>query len=61
MPRYAWDLFPAMVFFGAPPQRAHLGTATADFSLSPPAERGEGVGERGTNMMADECRKVFPA
>src|SRR5213592_1238232 len=26
---------------------AHLDTATRDFSLSPPAERGERVGERG--------------
>jgi hypothetical protein len=35
---------------GAP----HLDTATVGFSLSPPAERGERVGARGTNAMADK-------
>jgi hypothetical protein len=40
--------------------RALLGIAIAGFSLSPPAKRGERVGERGTNMMADECRSGFP-
>jgi hypothetical protein len=33
---------------------AHLDTATDGFSLSPPAKRGERVGERGTNAMAVE-------
>jgi len=32
-----------------------------DFSLSPPAERGERVGERGSNMMEEKCRNVSPA
>src|SRR3989441_7790051 len=40
--------------------RAHLDTATRDFSLSPPAERGERVGERGIDGFADLGGSGFP-
>ena len=36
-------------------------TLPPGFSLSPPAERGERVGERGTNARADHDRSGFPA
>jgi hypothetical protein len=35
-------------------ERAQFDTATVGFSLSPPAKRGERVGERGTNAMTAE-------
>src|SRR5947208_466760 len=44
---------------GTPPG-AHLDTATRDFSLSPPAERGERVGERGIDGFADLGGSGFP-
>src|SRR5437899_11471721 len=40
--------------------RPHLDTATRDFSLSPPAERGERVGERGIDGFADLGGSGFP-
>ena len=40
---------------------AQLDTATGDFSLSPPAERGERVGERGTNAVSDKGSSCLPA
>src|SRR5437870_7834636 len=39
---------------------AHLDIATRDFSLSPPAERGERVGERGIGGFADLGGSGFP-
>jgi hypothetical protein len=41
-----------------PAPGTHLNTATKGFSLSPPAERGERVGERGTNAMAAKGRRL---
>jgi hypothetical protein len=40
---------------------ALLDPATGTSSLSPPAERGERVGERGTNAMARQGHQDFPA
>src|SRR5437867_8715594 len=40
--------------------RAHLDTATRDSSPSPPAERGERVGERGIDGFADLGGSGFP-
>src|SRR5213592_2943266 len=46
---------------GLPEQsRARLDTATRDFSLSPPAERGERAGERGIDGFADLGGSGFP-
>jgi hypothetical protein len=39
-------------------QAAHLDTAFGGFSLSPPAKRGERVGERGTNATAHEGKRL---
>ena len=40
---------------------AHVDTATGCFCLSPPAERGERVGEGGTNAVADKGSRCLQA
>ena len=53
----AWPLARARSRQAAPPglrSETHLDIPTGDFPLSPPAERGERAGERGTTAMAEE-------
>jgi hypothetical protein len=45
----------AQCLLSKPDSRA-FDTATGGFSLAPPAERGERVGERGTNAVGDKVR-----
>ena len=42
-------------------RRARPDTTTGRFSLSPPAERGERVAERGTNGLVDKGSSHLPA
>ena len=49
----------AQCLLSKPDSRA-FDTATGGFSLAPPAERGERVGERGTNAVGDKVRNDLP-